>query len=262
MGRRRCSEGPGMSCERRALSVVPDLIWNPNPTLCAARRSRVARQRRSRAARCAVLLTTAVWAPDQVWGDGGGGVGRRRGSEGPGMSCERRSLSVVPDLIWNPNPTLCAARRSRVACQRRSRAARCAVLLTTAVWAPDQVWGDGGGGVGRRRGSEGPGMSCERRSLSVVPDLIWNPNPTLCAARRSRVACQRRSRAARCAVLLTTAVWAPDQVWGDGGGGLGRRKGARTMGEEGAGMTEVGAGMTRRGRGVDRLDGGGSGDGC
>ena len=61
---------------QRPLSVVPDLIWNPNPTLCAAPDPRAIRRPCSRAARGLVQPTTAVWAPDQVWGDGawGGGI--------------------------------------------------------------------------------------------------------------------------------------------------------------------------------------------
>ena len=140
-------------------------------------------------------------------------------------------LSVAPDLIWGPCPTPFAAPRGRSGSPTHvCRASRYAVPLTTAAWAPNQVWGDGSreqrvedarrdtrGKRGYDGGGGGYDGSRGAPHLFVAPDLIWGPYPTLFAALMVRSGppdgvCW----ASRYAVPPTTAAWAPNQVWGDG----------------------------------------------
>ena len=155
-----------------------------------------------RMARCVVPRTTAVWAPNQVWGDGiwrwGDGRGRWRG----GRNARGQGAEVLPTAVVGQLGALCRQRPpygpqikfgatefgvegdGKGALARREdcvgagggglangvrRTARCAVPRTTAVWAPNQVWGDGilGTGAGRRGGlcgSDAAGVGEQQKS--------------------------------------------------------------------------------------------------
>ena len=236
------------------LPVAPDLIWGPNPTRCAGRRPRAAGRRRSRELRGLVSLTDAVWAPDQVWGDGRGGRARQRGgaaaprhtraahtahTRAPPLRHTRVSFSVLPAPPPTPSYPRSAAGISM--CAVPTSLPIPSLVLPASLFPSyprlPRSLPPARTGVSRRdqhrppptrRPYPRPPPPPHPRPLSVAPDLIWGPNPTRFAGQRPRAAGRRRSRELRGLVSLTDAVWAPDQVWGDGGeGATGGRGGKR-----------------------------------
>ena len=173
-------------------------------------------ERRGMRFRASACERSGVWAPDQVWGDGkeARGVGEAKCNDGtvhveiPPFEPGAGSAASAGMTGWGE------ARVWRSGGQeRRGMRFRASACERSGVWAPDQVWGDGkeargvGGGMQRwcwsrrdtpvraggrlrgKRGYDGVGRVPERR---------------------------RRCEASVC---KEGWVWAPDQVWGDGGGG-------------------------------------------
>ena len=152
--------------------------------------------------------------------------------------------SVAPDLIWGPNPTLCAVRGPERSCQCRSQdcsvAWRCKEVgfgfqlslerrkkaLERRKKALERRAEGAGttGGRGYTPSSVAPALPRQPASAPffVAPDLIWGPNPTLCATLRSRATRERRQRMARGLALRRELGLGPRSS-------LGRRREARRV---------------------------------
>ncbi len=185
------------------------------------RRTRATGRRRAQARAHSVIprLFSSSFPPPS-------GNRHRAASAAPRLRRPRRPLpslqtppSVAPDLIWGPNPTLCAVRGPERSYQCRSQ--DCSVAWRCKegwVWVPafagttekgagttEKGAGTTGKGAGTTGGrgytpsSVAPALPRQPASAPffVAPDLIWGPNPTLCATLRSRATRERRQRMAR-----------------------------------------------------------------
>ncbi len=115
-------------------------------------------------------------------------------------------------------------------CQRRSQATRGPVSPTTAVWAPDQVWGDGSGDAGRF--PLGGGNDREVRGGNDGEVRGGNDGATVMGPRRRPFAAQRTEQPAHgvgrplgTPALRTTLGLGPRSSLGRRKGVLGRRRG-------------------------------------